>query len=68
MKSARSERVTLAALAEIEKRQQRFPVCALVSCNQRVKRLDEFGLCSKVSDSHKVWRAQTRREMGVVFR
>lgn len=32
-----------------------FPKCEL--CGQRCRKLDEFGLCSKVSESHREWRA-----------
>lgn len=52
--------VTVAALAEIDRRQAHHPTCAL--CGQRALKLDKFGLCSKVSEPHKKWRAETRAE------
>lgn len=44
-----------AALAKIDARHEGKPECAL--CGQRVNVLDRFGLCSKISDPHKEWRA-----------
>lgn len=52
--------VTIAALAEIDQRQAHHLTCAL--CGQRTLKLDKFGLCSKVSEPHKKWRAETRAE------
>ncbi|MEV8269134.1 hypothetical protein AB0P19_02230 [Microbacterium oleivorans] len=53
--------VTTAALAEIDQRQAHHPTCAL--CGQRALKLDKLGLCSKVSEPHKKWRAETRAEL-----
>jgi hypothetical protein len=41
---------TAAALAEVDARHAAAPRCGI--CGQRSWRLDEFGLCSKVSPSH----------------
>ncbi|MDF2991870.1 MAG: hypothetical protein K0S37_2384 [Microbacterium sp.] len=40
-------------LDAIDLAQSSKPMCGLTGCGQRANRLDEFGLCSKVSDSHK---------------
>lgn len=58
--------VTVAALAEVDQRQAHHPTCAL--CGQRTLRLDRFGLCSKVSEPHKKWRAETRAEQQALGR
>lgn len=52
-----------AEYARIEALHAGKPECSL--CGQRANALDEYGLCSKVSDPHKEWRAQMTRE-GVV--
>jgi hypothetical protein len=49
-----------AALAEVDKKFVGLPVCSLPNCEQRVWRLDEFGLCSKVSAPHREWRDRAR--------
>jgi hypothetical protein len=49
-----------AALADIDRLHTLHPACAL--CGQRSITLDRYGLCSKVSDSHKTWRAEARAE------
>lgn len=46
--------VTLAELRIVDMIHEGKPTCRL--CGQIVNRLDTFGLCSKVSDSHKEWR------------
>ncbi|MFD6699715.1 MULTISPECIES: hypothetical protein [unclassified Microbacterium] len=52
--------VTLAALEAIDRKQAGSPTCAL--CGQRANQLDKYGLCSKVSDDHKDWRADVRAD------
>ncbi len=52
--------ITTAALAEIDRHHAQHPTCAL--CGQRTIKLDRFGLCSKISEPHKKWRAETRAE------
>lgn len=52
--------VTLAALAAIDHQQRNAPTCRL--CGQRANQLDKYGLCSKVSDDHKDWRADVRAD------
>lgn len=47
-----------AELALVDKMHARKPTCQL--CGQRVNRLDEFGLCSKVSGSHMRFRETGR--------
>lgn len=47
-----------AELALIDKAHARKPTCQL--CGQRVNRLDEFGLCSKVSVTHMRFRETGR--------
>ena len=37
-----------------------YPKCSL--CGQHAIQLDKFGLCSKISDSHKTWRGEARTE------
>lgn len=48
-------------LREIDRRHITDPACRL--CGQRCTRLDEFGLCSKISVTHKEERARIREEM-----
>jgi hypothetical protein len=45
---------TLAELARIDGTHTSKPVCGL--CGQRVNTLDKFGLCSKVSNAHRIER------------
>ena len=52
--------VTQEALAEVDHQQRNAPTCAL--CGQRTAELDRYGLCSKVSDDHKDWRADVRAD------
>lgn len=47
-------------MARIDRAQAHYPQCAL--CGQRATSLDRFGLCSKVSDPHKEWRAGVRAD------
>jgi len=42
-------------LAQIDRAHARYPKCKL--CGQRVRRLDQYGLCSKVSQPHEDYRA-----------
>lgn len=42
---------TLAELERIDRANETKPACGL--CGQRVNALDKFGLCSKISDSHR---------------
>jgi hypothetical protein len=53
-----SQARTTTALAEVDARQAAAPRCGL--CGQRVRWLDDFGLCSKVSPSHEQYRATGR--------
>ena len=53
--------VTLGALAEVDTQQRNAPTCAL--CGQRAAELDRYGLCSKVTEDHKTWRADARADM-----
>lgn len=48
---APNREVTLEALRIVDMMHEGKPQCRL--CDQTVNRLDAFGLCSKVSDSHK---------------
>tara|TARA_R100000365_G_C2747600_1_gene77694 strand:- start:2177 stop:2404 length:228 start_codon:yes stop_codon:yes gene_type:complete len=48
-------------LHEIDQRHVTDPVCGL--CGQRCTRLDDYGLCSKVSVTHVEERARIREEM-----
>jgi hypothetical protein len=45
---------TLAEMEQIEETHAGLPSCGL--CGQHVNRLDEFGLCSKVSNTHRIER------------
>ncbi|MEO7018375.1 MAG: hypothetical protein ABI067_17845 [Leifsonia sp.] len=45
---------TLTALERIDETHAAKPVCGL--CGQRVNTLDKFGLCSKVSNTHRIER------------
>jgi hypothetical protein len=45
---------TLAELDRIDGTHATKPVCGL--CGQRVNTLDKFGLCSKVSNAHRIER------------
>lgn len=47
-------------LDRIDVKQAGHPTCAL--CGQRAATLDRFGLCRKVSDPHKDWRAGVRAD------
>lgn len=49
-----------AALAKVDAAHAGYPRCAL--CGQRSLKLDRFGLCSKVTDAHKDWRARVRAD------
>jgi len=49
-----------AALAAIDTSHAHLPTCAL--CGQRCLKRDRYGLCSKVTEAHKAWRASTRAE------
>jgi hypothetical protein len=51
---AASDARGLAALAALDETFERLPACRL--CGQRVNKLDEYGLCSRISDSHKAAR------------
>lgn len=53
--------VTRDELARIDAAQADYPTCVL--CGQRAIALDKFGLCSKVSQAHKDWRAIARSDM-----
>jgi hypothetical protein len=56
---SQQERVRLehvANMARIDKIQAGYPECAL--CGQRTIKLDRFGLCSRISEPHKAWRAE----------
>ncbi|MGQ7313398.1 hypothetical protein ACUOFU_16955 [Microbacterium arabinogalactanolyticum] len=55
--------VTRDALDRIDAAQADYPTCGL--CGQRAIALDKFGLCSKVSQAHKDWRAGVRADMKV---
>lgn len=48
--------VTLERLRIVDMIHEGKPACRL--CGQTVNHLDKFGLCSKVSDSHKEWRGE----------
>lgn len=49
-----------AELAAIDMSHEGKPTCAL--CGQRCNSLDRAGLCSKVSEAHKDWRAGVRAD------
>ena len=53
----RNRREVAEALAAIDMKQERAKTCAL--CGQRAWALDRFGLCSKATDAHKTWRAES---------
>lgn len=53
----RNRREVAEALAAIDMKQEGAKTCAL--CGQRTYALDRFGLCSKATDAHKTWRAES---------
>lgn len=52
--------ITRAAMEDLEAMFSAWPACGL--CGQRAGQLDKYGLCSKVSQAHKDWRAGVRAE------
>ena len=48
-------------LREIDQAHLAYPSCWL--CGQRARNLDEFGLCSKISEPHKAERKRISAEM-----